>query len=74
MRLQRNQACWRSLMSKTDWPSKSTRPSVGTSSAPIWLKKVDLPEPDGPMIEMNSPRRMSRSMPLSAQSTSSPVT
>ena len=27
---------------------------------------VDLPQPDGPMSEMNSPRRISRSMPLSA--------
>ncbi len=27
---------------------------------------VDLPQPDGPMSEMNSPGRMSRSMPLSA--------
>ena len=34
---------------------------------------VDLPQPDGPMSEMNSPRRMSRSMPLSAVVTAAPL-
>ena len=32
------------------------RPEVGIVSPARQLKKVDLPEPDGPMMEMNSPR------------------
>ncbi len=33
---------------------------------------VDLPQPDGPMSETNSPRRMARSMPDSAVVTTTP--
>src|SRR4051812_33775946 len=33
-------------------------PAVGRSSPPIKLSKVDLPEPDGPMIETSSPLGM----------------
>ncbi|EYA53873.1 hypothetical protein M114_0554 [Bacteroides fragilis str. 3986 N(B)22] len=32
------------------------------------MSKVDLPEPDAPMMETNSPRSMSRLMPLSTWS------
>src|SRR5438034_10533471 len=54
--------------------SMKTLPEVGLSSPPIMLKRVDLPEPDGPIREMYSPRRMSRLTPLSACSTSWPIT
>ena len=39
----------------TSTSSMNTRPLVGLSRPPIMLKNVVLPEPDGPMIEMNSP-------------------
>ena len=35
--------------------SMKTLPPVGLSNPPIMLKKVDLPEPEGPMMAMNSP-------------------
>ncbi|MDW8166738.1 MAG: hypothetical protein RMJ67_09545 [Elusimicrobiota bacterium] len=36
-------------------PSIMTSPSVGLSRQPIICKKVDFPEPDGPVIAINSP-------------------
>src|SRR5580700_3080610 len=50
-----------------------TDPEVGLSSPPIALKSVDFPDPEGPIIEMYSPRIMSRSTPLSARRVSSPI-
>ena len=41
-------------------------PAVGTSSSPITFSSVLLPQPDGPMIETNSPARTSRLMSRSA--------
>jgi len=37
-------------------PSMKTRPCVGESRPPTMLKKVDLPEPEGPITQMYSPR------------------
>ena len=37
-------------------PSTLTSPDVGRSRPPIRLSSVDLPEPDGPMMETISPR------------------
>src|SRR5207247_1448863 len=37
------------------------------SRPPIMLKRVDLPEPDGPISEIYSPRRISRSTSFNAR-------
>lgn len=37
------------------WPLINTFPEVGLSRAPIMFNRVDLPLPDGPTIEINSP-------------------
>src|SRR3954453_9856522 len=50
-----------------------TLPSLGLSSPPIMLKKVLLPDPLGPMIEMYSPRLMVTVTPLSAFTSVSPI-
>src|SRR3954452_5062291 len=42
------------------------RPSVGRSNPAIMRRQVVLPEPDGPSIVKNSPRRISRSTPSTA--------
>jgi hypothetical protein len=49
------------------------RPLLGESSAPIMLKKVLLPEPDGPITAMNSPRITLASTPRSACVAASPL-
>src|SRR5579862_3230817 len=51
----------------------NTEPASGLSRPPMALNSVDLPEPEGPMIDRYSPRRMSRSTPFSARTTSSPI-
>ena len=43
-----------------------TLPDVGLSRAPIMLSRVDLPLPEGPTIETNSPFLMERFSPLRA--------
>ena len=40
-------------------PLSTMRPVVGVSSRPIRLSSVDLPEPDWPMTEANSPASIS---------------
>jgi hypothetical protein len=50
-----------------------TLPDVGLSSPPIMLKKVVLPEPDGPMMDKYSPRRTSSVTPRSACVSESPM-
>ena len=40
------------------WPM-TTRPSVGVSSPAAQCMSVDLPEPEGPMMAVNWPRRKS---------------
>jgi hypothetical protein len=44
----------------TSVPSRRSLPSVGLVKAPSMAIRVDLPEPERPTIEMNSPRRSSR--------------
>src|SRR5260370_19241045 len=44
----------------TSLPSSNTLPSVGFVRAPSKASKVDLPEPERPTIETNSPVRNSR--------------
>ncbi len=43
------------LAAVVSWPFSTTRPVVGVSSSPMRLSRVDLPEPDWPMTEANSP-------------------
>ncbi len=50
----------------TGVPFRMYSPSVGESSRPRMESSVDLPQPDGPAIEMYSPFLMSRWMPESA--------
>ena len=52
--------------SATDWPSMRISPEVGRSRPPMRLRRVDLPEPEGPTMETISPRAMCRSMDSSA--------
>src|SRR6476619_1904471 len=49
-------------------PLTVTVPAVGRRRSPMSRSSVDLPQPDGPMSETNSPCRMSRSMPRRAVS------
>ena len=39
----------------TGSPSTATSPRVGLRKPATALSSVDLPQPDGPMMEMNSP-------------------
>jgi len=45
-------------------PSKMISPEVGTSSRFRQRRKVDFPEPDGPMMTTTSPLWMFSLMPL----------
>jgi len=47
-------------------PSMKILPSVGRESPPRRLRRVDLPDPDGPTMETNSPRLIWMSIPLTA--------
>src|SRR5690606_25968132 len=44
-----------SLSRLVSTPLILTMPDVGVSMHPIMLRMVDLPDPEGPVIEMNSP-------------------
>src|SRR5688572_7670198 len=50
----------------TSCPSSRYLPSVGVSRSPSSASSVDLPQPEGPEIERNSPFATSRWMPSSA--------
>ncbi len=52
-------------------PSISTTPEVGGSMQPIMLRMVDLPEPDGPAMEMKSPFSMAKVTPFTASTSPS---
>jgi len=47
-------------------PSISSVPFVGRSSSPSRFSRVDLPEPDGPVIDTCSPGQTARSASRSA--------
>ena len=42
----------------TSWPAMRIVPDVGRSSTPSSPSIVDLPEPDGPTIDMKSPGKI----------------
>src|SRR5512143_1258988 len=58
---------------ETSSPSRRYVPAVGRSSRPSTFSNVDLPDPDGPMIEMYSPGWIVRSTWSSARTTSVPT-
>src|SRR5258708_565570 len=43
----------------TGLPATITEPDVGLSIPPMWASSVDLPQPEGPSRQTNSPWRMS---------------
>ena len=47
-------------------------PEVGASSPAMMCMSVDLPDPDGPMIAVNSPRRMPTLTSSSARTSLAP--
>ena len=51
-----------SLASERFWSSTSRLPSCIRRSAPMSVSKVDLPEPEGPVMITTSPRLISRSL------------
>ena len=70
--LSRRRAARPSLSSReTSTPSHRYVPDEGVSRQPIRFIKVDLPEPDGPMIATNSPRAMYRLTPFNATTSAS---
>ncbi len=50
----------------TGWPSSSARPREARTSPAATLSSVDLPQPDGPRIETNSPGATSSETPATA--------
>src|ERR1035437_8956064 len=61
-------------MREASWPSSRYCPDVGRSRQPMMCMNVDLPDPDGPVTERNSPRSTSRSTPRNAFTSISPTT
>src|SRR5438105_3430674 len=65
--------CRTRLMSTSDRvisvPSTTTEPRVGSSSRLQQRRSVDLPEPDGPMMNTSSLGATARSMPFSTSRT-----
>src|SRR4029434_5643140 len=55
------------------WPSTSTSPASGGSKPVRRLNKVDLPQPEGPTMAMNSRAATVRSMPSSTETVPSLV-
>ncbi len=57
---------------ETSRPSSTQAPEVGRSSSPMMFISVVLPLPEGPMIDITSPARTSRSTPRSTGAVSGP--
>ncbi|BDZ64380.1 hypothetical protein GCM10025877_13180 [Agromyces mangrovi Wang et al. 2018] len=69
-------ACWNAMpyawsfrACAAEVPFTSTVPALGSSRSAMRRMSVDLPQPDGPMRETNSPAATSRSMPWRACTT-----
>jgi hypothetical protein len=54
-------------------PLRETVPEVGLSSPARRPRRVDLPEPEAPMMAANSPRAMEKSIPLRISTVVEPV-
>ena len=70
---ERRMAPWSSERPETSWPSRWYLPEVGLSKSPKICIRVDLPEPEGPMMATNSPSSMLRSIPLRTLSSLPPT-
>ena len=70
--LARRWAFLRAEIFSTGSPFKRKEPEVGLSKRPIILSKVVFPQPEGPIIMINSPRLTSREKLLSAKDSASP--
>ncbi len=62
-----------SVIRATSLPFRMYEPAVGVSRQPIRFMRVDLPEPEGPMIPTYSPRSTPSVQPESAWTFSSPI-
>ena len=60
-------------MAATSFPLNSYFPDVGVSRQPSMFMRVDLPDPEGPMIARYSLRRISSVTPRRAWIVSSPI-
>src|SRR5437764_2986250 len=69
----RTRACSAAFNPVTSAPLIKYFPSVAECSSPITDNSVDFPQPDGPLMETYSPCSMDRSMPSSAEVSSSSV-
>ena len=54
-RFAKRQMTWLRRMERTGVPSSRYSPLVGVSRQPSWFSRVDLPEPEVPMMVTNSP-------------------
>ncbi len=72
-RVRRSRVRSRCFIRPTFSPSTMTVPEVGVSSPAMQCMRVDLPEPEGPMIAVISPRAKSTSTPSRARTAASPV-
>ncbi|MNW61578.1 hypothetical protein D3C74_396480 [compost metagenome] len=61
------------FMPETTRSSTTTVPAVGESSPAMQCMRVDLPEPEGPMIAVKRPRPKSTSTPASAWTAVGPL-
>src|SRR6185436_7940952 len=73
MRRFRTWASSREERRDTGVPASSYSPAEGVSRQPMMCIRVDLPEPEGPMIASDSPASTSRSMPRSACTACAPA-
>jgi len=64
---------WSSFMLATASPSSIYSPDVGLSKQPSVFIMVDLPEPDGPIMETISPRSIVNETPRKACTSNSPI-
>jgi len=58
---------------RTVSPATQMRPPESDVRPPMAWNSVDLPQPEGPMIETNSPAATSKLMPSTATMSSLPV-
>ena len=68
----RSRVSSRSFIEVISKPAIQTLPSVGLSSPARMCIRVDLPEPDGPMIAVRQPSSISSETPRSASTCASP--
>ncbi len=70
---ERSAATSSSVIFAVSWPAMRSTPVSGRSSRPIMCSSVDLPEPDAPMSDTNSPSLISIDTPRNARTVVSPI-